>query len=90
MVEFVGHYKKEVLWEVVNNNVVEDQTDHNDIGLLEFDLNLFDKDEEGESRCSEKLHLWSYLETVWFKTRYFGLLGNNHILFIILLYFIEI
>ena len=89
LVEVVSHDGQKVIWEVVGNNVVEDQTDHNDIGLLEFDLNLFDKDEEGESRCSEKLHLWSYLETVWFKTGYFGLLGNNHILFIILLYLIE-
>ena len=31
--------------------------------------------------CSEKLHLRSYLETLWSETRYFGLLGNNHILF---------
>ena len=36
--------------------------------------------------CSDKLHLWSYLDTVWLKTGYFGLLGNNHILFIILLH----
>ena len=39
--------------------------------------------------CSEKLHLQSYLEMIWSKTGYFGLLGNNYILLIILLYIIE-
>ena len=39
LVEVVSHDGKKVIWEVVGNNVVEDQTDHNDIGLLEFDLN---------------------------------------------------
>ena len=39
--------------------------------------------------CSENLHLWYYLDTVWSETGYFGLLGNNHILFIILLYIIK-
>ena len=39
--------------------------------------------------CSEKLHLQSYLEMLWSETGYFGLLGNNLILFIILLYLIE-
>ena len=38
--------------------------------------------------CIKKLHLWSYLETLWSETGYFGLLGYNHILFIILLYLI--
>ena len=38
---------------------------------------------------SEKLHLQYYLEMLWSKTGYFELLGNNHILFIILLYPIE-
>ena len=39
--------------------------------------------------CSEKLHLQSYLEMLWSETGCFGLLGNNIILFIILLYLIE-
>ena len=38
---------------------------------------------------SKKIHLWSNLDTLWAKTGYFGLLGNNHILFIILSYLIE-
>ena len=39
--------------------------------------------------CSEKLHLQSYLEILWSETGYFGLLGNNIILVIILLDIIE-
>ena len=42
-----------------------------------------------ERGCSKKIHLWSYLETLWSKTGYFGLLGNNNILLIVLLYIIE-
>ena len=42
-----------------------------------------------ERECRKKLHLRSYLETVWSETGYFGLLGNNCILFIVLLYIIE-
>ena len=41
------------------------------------------------SICSVKLHLQSYLEMLWSETGYFGLLGNKHILYIILLYPIE-
>ena len=40
--------------------------------------------------CSDKLHLQSYLEMIWSKTGYFGLLGNNIILVIILLDIIKI
>ena len=39
--------------------------------------------------CSKKLNLRSYLEAVWSKTGYFGLLGENNILFVILLYLTE-
>ena len=39
--------------------------------------------------CSKKLHLQSYLEMLWSETGYFGLLGNNIILVIILLDIIE-
>ena len=42
-----------------------------------------------ERECSEKLNLQSYLEMLSSETGYFGLLGNSHILFIILLYIIE-
>ena len=49
-VEVVVHEKKKVLWEVVDDNVVEKPTDHEEIGLRGFDLNLFDKDYEGVGR----------------------------------------
>ena len=42
--EVVGHDMKKVLWEVVNNNLVEDPTDQYEIGLWGFDFNVFDKD----------------------------------------------
>ena len=55
LVEFVGHDKKKVLWEVVDNHVVEEPSDHEDIGLRGFDFNIFNEDEEGVVRegCSE-------------------------------------
>ena len=46
LVEFVVHDKRKVLWEVVDDHIVEEPTDHKEIGLRGFDLNLFDKDEE--------------------------------------------
>ena len=35
---------------MVNDNVVEEPTDHEEIGLRGFDCNVFDKDEEGVVR----------------------------------------
>ena len=43
----------------------------------------------GHIICREKLHLQSYFEILWSEMGHFGLLGNNHILFIILLYLIK-
>ena len=50
LVEVVGHDKKKLLWEVVDDHIIEDPSDHKDIGLQGFDLNMFDKDEEGVVR----------------------------------------
>ena len=47
LLEVVGSEKNKVLWEVVDNHVVEYPTDHDEIGLQGFDLNVFDKDEKG-------------------------------------------
>ena len=48
--EVVGNDKKKVIWEVVDDHVVEEPTDHEDIGLLGFDFNVFDEYEEGVVR----------------------------------------
>ena len=54
-VEVVRHDKKKVLWGVVGDHVVEEPSDHEDIGLKGFDFNILDEDEEGVVRegCSE-------------------------------------
>ena len=58
-VEVVGYDKKKFLCEVVDNNFVEDPTNHEEIGLQGFDFNFFDKDEEEVVRegSSEFLYL---------------------------------
>ena len=48
--EVVGHGKKRVIWGVVDDHVLEEPTDHEEIGLQGFDFNVFDKDEEGVVR----------------------------------------
>ena len=47
LVEIAVHDTKKIHWGVVDNHVVEDPTDHEEIGLRGFDFNCFDKDEEG-------------------------------------------
>ena len=42
-VEVVGHDRKEVIWEVVEDHVVEEPTDHDEIGLRGFDFNSLTK-----------------------------------------------
>ena len=48
--EVVGHYKKKVIWGVVDDHVVEEPTDHEELGLWGFDFNYFGGDEEGVVR----------------------------------------
>ena len=43
LVEFSGHDKKKVLWEVVDDHVVEEPTDHEEIGLRVFDFNVLQR-----------------------------------------------
>ena len=57
--EVVGSDRKEVLWEVVDGHVIEEENDHEDTGLREFDFNFFDKDEKGV--IIEGLSEYSYL-----------------------------
>ena len=44
--EVVGHEKKKVLCEVVDDHIVEEPTDNEDIILRGFDFNVFNQDEE--------------------------------------------
>ena len=48
--EVVSHDKKEVLWEVVNDNVVEEATDNENIGLRVLYFNMLYKDKKMEDR----------------------------------------
>ena len=57
--EVVGSDRKEVLWEVVDGHVIEEENDHEDTGLREFDFSFFDKDEKGV--IIEGLSEYSYL-----------------------------
>ena len=47
LVEVVYHDNKKVLWEVVHDHMLEEPSDHEEIGLRGFDFNVFDEDEEG-------------------------------------------
>ena len=55
LVEVIGHDKKKVIREVVDDNVIGEPSDHEYIGLRGFDFNIFDEDEDGVVRegCSE-------------------------------------
>ena len=55
----VGHDRKKFIWEVVNDYVVEEPTDHDEIGLQGFDFNFFDKEkkEVGREGSSEFLYV---------------------------------
>ena len=48
--ESVGCYKKKFLWGVVNDHILEEPTDHEEIGLREFDFNYFGEDDKGVVR----------------------------------------
>ena len=48
--EVFGRDKKKILWEVVDYHIVEEPTDHEEIGLWGFDLKFLDEDEEGVVR----------------------------------------
>ena len=66
-VEFVGHDKRKVLWEVVGDHLVKEPSDHEDIRLRGFDFNISDKDEEGVVRegCSDLYFLM--LIKIWLR-----------------------
>ena len=41
---------KKVLWEVVEDHVVEEETNHDEIGLRGLNFNFFNEDEKGVGR----------------------------------------
>ena len=47
LVEVVGNYGKEIIWEVDKDNIVEEPTDHDKIGLQGFDLKCSNEDKKG-------------------------------------------
>ena len=49
-VEVFSYYGNKVLWEVVDDHVVEEGNDHDEIGLREFDFNFLSEDEQGFGR----------------------------------------
>ena len=71
--EVFGSDGKKVFWEVVDNHVVEDETDHNNIGLWRFDFSFFYKDKKGVgiegSSDFPYLFMLIKLWTVYLKTR---------------------
>ena len=40
----VGSDGRKIIWEVVDNHVVEEENDNDEIGLRGFNFNFFDKD----------------------------------------------
>ena len=44
LVVFVGYDRRKVIWEVVDNHVIEEENDNDEIGLQGFNFNFFDKD----------------------------------------------
>ena len=56
--EVVSHDRKKVIWEVVGDYVIEEATDHDEIGLQGFDFNFFGEDEKGVGReGSSEFHI---------------------------------
>ena len=47
MIEIGDKYGKKVIWDVVNNHVVEEGVEHEELGLRGFDFNLFNEEREG-------------------------------------------
>ena len=64
LVEVVVSDRKKVHQEVVDNHVVEEETDHDEIGLREFNFNFFDEDEKRVVReeSSEFPHLLTLIK----------------------------
>ena len=46
LVEFYNKDRRKVIWEVVNDHVVEEGVENEKLGLRGFDFNLFDEERE--------------------------------------------
>ena len=46
-IEVTDKDRKKVIWEVVDDHVVEEGFEHEEIGISDFNFNLFDEDREG-------------------------------------------
>ena len=49
LVEVADKEGKKLIWEVVNDHVVEEAFEHEELGLQVFDCILFDEDREGHT-----------------------------------------
>ena len=47
LVEVNEKYGKKIIWEVLNNHMVEEGVEHEELGLQGFGFNLFDEEREG-------------------------------------------
>ena len=47
LVEVSNKDRKKVIWEIVDDYVVEEGVEHEELGLQGFDFNLFDEEREG-------------------------------------------
>ena len=50
LVEIVGSGGKRVLWEAVDDHFIEEEIDHDEIGIRGFNFNFFGKYEKGVGR----------------------------------------
>ena len=58
--------RKKVIWEVQDNHVLEEATDHDDIGPRGLDFNLFGIEEKGVGReGSIQFPYWLMLIKIW-------------------------
>ena len=48
-VEYSDKESNGIIWEAVNEHVVEEGVEHEELGLQGFDLNLFDEEREGHN-----------------------------------------
>ena len=58
LVEVYDKYVKRIIWEFVDDHVVEEGFEHEDLGLQGFDLNLFNEERDGYTSIEKKLLIY--------------------------------